>query len=273
MHEKKDFKLVIIGGGEDKKEGKTILKEVVRLSGGKEAKIGIVTTATKHPEEVGQEYENIFKALGVKEINTINICGRKISEIHGNVENIINYTCLFFVGGDQLRISSIIGGTDFHDIIHNFCSEGRVIAGTSAGASMMSEIMIVEGEDQEAPTRCTIKLAPGMGLIKGVIIDQHFNQRGRIGRLFAGVAQNPNIIGIGIDEDTAIVVDGNEKFSVIGNGVVTVVDGKDIEYTNISEQYPNEPLALTNVKVHILPELYGFNLIEKIAILAEKTSL
>ena len=272
MHEKKDFKLVIIGGGEDKKEGKTILKEVVRLSGGKEAKIGIVTTATKHPEEVGQEYENIFKALGVKEINTINICGRKISEIHGNVDNIINYTCLFFVGGDQLRISSIIGGTDFHDIIHNFCSEGRVIAGTSAGASMMSEIMIVEGEDQEAPTRCTIKLAPGMGLIKGVIIDQHFNQRGRIGRLFAGVAQNPNIIGIGIDEDTAIVVDGNEKFSVIGNGVVTVVDGKDIEYTNISEQYPNEPLALTNVKVHILPEQYGFNLIEKTAILAENAS-
>jgi len=270
MNEKSDFKLVIIGGGEDKKEDKVILKEVVKLAGGKEAKIGIVTTATKLPEEVGQEYENLFKDLGAKEITTINICGRKTSEIHGNLEHIMDYTCLFFTGGDQLRISSIIGGTDFHDLIHNFCTEGRVIAGTSAGASMMSEVMIVEGEDQEAPTKCTIKLAPGMGLIKGVIIDQHFNQRGRISRLFAGVAQNPNIIGIGIDEDTAIVVDSNETFSVIGNGVVTVVDGKDIEYTNISEQHPNDPLALTNVRVHILPEKYGYNLVDKTAIVASE---
>jgi cyanophycinase len=270
--EKNDFKLIIIGGGEDKKKDKVILKEVVRLAGGREAKIGIVTTATTLPQEVGQEYENIFKALGVKEINTINICGRKTSEIHGNVERLMEHTCLFFVGGDQLRISSIIGGTDFHELIHNFCSEGRVIAGTSAGASMMSEIMVVEGEDQGAPTKCTIKLAPGMGLIKGVIIDQHFNQRGRISRLFAGVAQNPNIVGIGIDEDTAIVVEANEKFSVIGNGVVTVVDGRDIEYTNISEQHPNDPLALTNVRVHILPERYGYNLIDKTAIIIEETS-
>lgn len=273
MIEKNDFKLVIIGGGEDKKEEKVILKEVVRLAGGREAKIGIVTTATKLPQEVGEEYENIFKALGAREIDTINICGRKASEIHGNIERIMDHTCLFFVGGDQLRISSIIGGTDFHELIHNFCSEGRVIAGTSAGASMMSEIMIVEGEDQEAPTKCTIKLAPGMGLIKGVIIDQHFNQRGRISRLFAGVAQNPNIVGIGIDEDTAIVVDRNEKFSVIGNGVVTVVDGRDIEYTNISEQHPNDPLALTNVRVHVLPEKYGYNLVEKTAIITEKSSV
>lgn len=267
MNEKNDFKLVIIGGGEDKKEDMVILKEVVKLAGGEDARIGIVTTATMLPEEVGQEYEKIFKALGAKEINTINICGRKNSEIHGSLERIMEYTCLFFVGGDQLRISSIIGGTDFHDIIHEFCSEGRVIAGTSAGASMMSEIMIVEGEDQEAPTRCTIKLAPGMGLIKGVIIDQHFNQRGRIGRLFAGAAQNPSILGIGIDEDTAIVVDGNERFSVIGNGVVTVVDGRNIEYTNITEQHPNDPLALTNVTVHILPVDYGYNLIDKTAII------
>jgi cyanophycinase len=269
MDEKNDFKLVIIGGGEDKKEDMIILKEVVRLAGGREAKIGIVTTATKLPGEVGLEYEMIFKNLGAKEIHSINICGRKKSEIHGNLEKIMEYTCLFFVGGDQLRISSIIGGTDFHELIHSFCSNGRVIAGTSAGASMMSEIMIVEGEDQMAPTKCTIKLAPGMGLIKGVIIDQHFNQRGRIGRLFAGVAQNPNIIGIGIDEDTAIVVDGDENFSVMGNGVVTVVDGRNIEYTNITEQHPDEPLALTDVRVHILPQQYGYNLVEKTAILCK----
>ncbi|MDF2519609.1 MAG: cyanophycinase [Clostridia bacterium] len=267
MTDAKDFKLVIIGGGEDKKADKKILKEVVKLAGGKEARIGIVTTATKLPEEVGQEYEKLFKDMGVSEVNTINIGGRKTSDIHGTIDKIMDYSCLFFSGGDQLRISSIIGGTDFHNLIHDYRREGRIIAGTSAGASMMSQIMIVEGDDEEAPARCTIKLAPGMGLIDGVVIDQHFNQRGRIGRLFAAVAQNPSILGIGIDEDTAIVVEGNEKFSVIGNGVVTVVDGRHIEYTNITEQYPDDPLALTNVTVHILPERYGYNLIDKTAII------
>jgi cyanophycinase len=210
--------------------------------------------------------------MGVSEVNSINICGRKTSDIHGTIERIMDYSCLFFSGGDQLRISSIIGGTNFHKLVHDFCDDGKVIAGTSAGASMMSEIMVVEGEDQKAPTRCTIKLAPGMGLIRGVVIDQHFNQRGRIGRLFAAVAQNPSIIGIGIDEDTAIVVDKNEKFSVIGNGVVTVVDGRNIEYTNITEQYPDDPLALTNVTVHILPERYGYNLIDKTAIIINEST-
>lgn len=267
MGESKAFKLVIIGGGEDKKNDKRILKEVVRLAGGREARIGIVTTATKLPEEVGHEYEKLFKDMGVNEVNSINIGGRKTSDIHGTMEKIMDYSCLFFCGGDQLRISSIIGGTSFHKLIHDFCCEGRIIAGTSAGASMMSEIMIVEGEDEEAPARCTIKLAPGMDLIKGVVIDQHFNQRGRIGRLFAAVAQNPSILGLGIDEDTAIIVDNNEKFSVIGNGVVTVVDGRNIEYTNITEQYPDNPLALTNVTVHILPEKYGYNLADKTAII------
>lgn len=270
MDESKDFKLIIIGGGEDKKADKKVLKEVVKLAGGKDARIGIVTTATKLPQEVGQEYEKLFKEMGVSEVNSINIGGRKTSDIHGTIERIMDYSCLFFSGGDQLRISSIIGGTGFHKLVHDFCRDGKVIAGTSAGASMMSEIMIVEGEDQEAPARCTIKLAPGMGLIRGVVIDQHFNQRGRIGRLFAAVAQNPSILGIGIDEDTAVVVDSNETFSVIGNGVVTVVDGRNIEYTNITEQYPDDPLALTNVTVHILPERYGYNLIDKTAIIIKE---
>jgi cyanophycinase len=176
------------------------------------------------------------------------------------------------VGGDQLRISSILGGTEVHRIIRNEYEEGRVIAGTSAGASMMSEIMVVEGKDEEAPRKCTLKMAPGMGLLEGVIIDQHFNQRGRIGRLLAAVAQNPNILGIGIDEDTAMVVNKDLEFIVEGSGVVTVVDGADISFTNISEQYPDDPLAITNVKIHIFPKGYGFNLIKKQEILKRTTS-
>jgi len=128
---------------------------------------------------------------------------------------------------------------------------------------MMSEIMVVEGKDDEAPRKCTLKMAPGMGLLEGVIIDQHFNQRGRIGRLLAAVAQNPNVLGIGIDEDTAMIVNKELEFSVEGSGVVTIVDGREISYTNISEQYQDDPLAITNVKIHILPRGYGFNLIKK----------
>lgn len=259
--------LVIIGGGEDKQADQRILKEIVKLSGEQQAKIGIIATATNQPEEVGLEYENIFYDLGAKRVYTIPIVDRNRSNIKTHLDDILDYDCLFFTGGDQLRISSIIGGTYFHTLIHEFYSQGKVLAGTSAGASMMSEIMIVEGYDEEAPMKVTINLAPGMGLIENVIIDQHFNQRGRIGRLLAGVAQNPNILGIGIDEDTAIIVEDGKKFSVLGNGVVTLVDGRNIEYTNISEQFPNEPLALTNVTIHILPEYFGYDLIHKKAII------
>lgn len=260
MEEEKKSTLIIIGGGEDKRADKKILKEIVKLSGDDKAKIGIVTTATKYPMEVGTEYENIFYDLGAREVNTINIDSRDKAKLRGKIKEFLTYDCLFFAGGDQVRISSILGGTDFHKALNEFYLRGRVIAGTSAGASMMSEVMIVDGSDEEAPRKCTLKMAPGMGLINNVIIDQHFNQRGRIGRLLAGVAQNPEVIGIGIDEDTALIVDENLVFKVIGKGVVTVVDGTEIEYTNTSEQYPNDPLALTSVKLHILPQDYGFDL-------------
>ena len=266
MAEKGTPTLIIIGGGEDKQADKRILREVVSRSGGERARIGVITTATNYPTEVGLEYENIFYELGAREVSTIPIIERKKSNVRGLGE-ILKYDCLFFTGGDQLRISSIIGGTYFHHIVHEFYNQGKVLAGTSAGASMMSEIMIVEGYDEEAPMKVTINLAPGMGLIKNVIIDQHFNQRGRIGRLLAGVAQNPYILGIGIDEDTAIIVKDNASFIVLGKGVATIVDGRNIEYTNISEQHPDEPLALTNVTIHVLPENFGYDLIKKKAII------
>lgn len=266
MSEDKNPTLIIIGGGEDKKADKRILREVVRLSGEDRARIGIITTATNYPTEVGLEYESIFYDLGAQEVTTIPIIDRKKSNVKG-LDEILRYDCLFFTGGDQLRISSIIGGTYFHHTIHKFYAQGKILAGTSAGASMMSDIMIVEGDDEEAPMKVTINLAPGMGLIKNVIIDQHFNQRGRIGRLLAGVAQNPHILGIGIDEDTAIIVKDSTSFTVLGNGVATIVDGRNIEYTNISEQYPDEPLALTNVTLHVLPENFGYDLMKKKAII------
>jgi len=255
--------LVIIGGAEDKRADKAILKEVIRLSGGKDSRVALITTATSSPEEAGQEYKRLFGELGAGSVVTINITDRETANNLEGLKILEDATCIFFVGGDQLRISSILGGTEVHRLLKQAYKYGGVIAGTSAGASMMSEIMVVEGKDDEAPRKCTLKMAPGMGLLEGVIIDQHFNQRGRIGRLLAAVAQNPNVLGIGIDEDTAMIVNKELEFSVEGSGVVTIVDGREISFTNISEQYQDDPLAITNVKIHILPRGYGFNLIKK----------
>jgi len=158
-----------------------------------------------------------------------------------------------------LRITSILGGSGIDKLLKQLYKEGTLIVGTSAGASVMSQTMIVEGNDEDSPRKCTIKMAPGLGLLKDVIIDQHFAQRGRIGRLLAAIAQNPNNLGIGIDEDTAIVVEKN-SFRVIGSNAVTVVEGRKLEHSNVSESSPNEILALTNVILHILPSGYGYDL-------------
>ena len=270
MAEGKRGTLVIIGGAEDKRTDMKILKIVHKLSGGDKSNIAIVTTATNNPEGAEREYCEIFKSLGVKSVYGLNIYNREQADDNNNVNSILKADCIFFVGGDQLRISSILGGTRVHDAILKSLSNGKIIAGTSAGASMMSHVMVIEGKDDEAPRKCTLKMAPGMGMLQGVIIDQHFNQRGRIGRLLAAVAQNPAIIGLGIDEDTAVIVDADMKFTVAGSGVVTVVDGRDITFTNISEQYPDEPLAITNVKIHVFPEGYGFNFNTKQGIIEKK---
>lgn len=260
MSEEKRGTLIIIGGAEDKRADKRILKIVHDISGGQKSNIAIITTAAINPDGAEKEYCKIFKDLGVKSVYGIKIDDREEANDEYHANRITNADCIFFVGGDQLRISSILGGTKVHEAIIRSLNSGKTVAGTSAGASMMSQVMVVEGKDDEAPRKCTLKMAPGMGMLQGVIIDQHFNQRGRIGRLLAAVAQNPSIIGLGIDENTAVIVDATLKFRVAGSGVVTVVDGREILYTNISEQNQDEPLAITNVRIHVLPEGYGFNI-------------
>ena len=263
----KDSYLVVIGGAEDKTTDKTILHNLVKLVQKKESKFIIVTTATEHPDEAGEQYVKVFHSLDVENVSVLKIESRDDAWRPEASEQLLQADCIFFTGGDQLRISSILGGTPIHDALQKCIGSGKVIAGTSAGASMMSEIMVVEGEDKEAPSRCTIKMAPGMGLLQGAIIDQHFNQRGRIGRLLSAIAQNPQSLGIGIDENTAIIVDHKNEFKVIGEGVITVIDGRHINYCNTSEQHPDEPLAITNVTMHVLPSGYGYNLSKKIPII------
>ncbi|MGB9792745.1 MAG: cyanophycinase [Thermacetogeniaceae bacterium] len=263
MAEKVQGTLVIIGGAEDKTGERVILRRFVELAGGRSGRIVIVTSATSRPEAVGESYSRLFKDLGASEVSVLDIASRMEANSPSAYQQVLDATGIFFTGGDQLRITSLLGGTKVDEALHAAYRRGAVIAGTSAGASAMSETMIAEGDSDRAPQLNNVKMAPGMGLIREVVIDQHFAQRGRISRLLTAVAQHPYMLGIGIDEDTAIVVREGGIFEVIGSQTVTVIDGKQIQETNVSETGPQEPLALTNVILHILPVGYRFDMVRR----------
>lgn len=260
MGEKVEGKLLIIGGAEDKKGECRILRKFIELTGGEEARIAVITTATEKPKEVGQEYEDLFLNLGAREVEPLHINTRSDAESPYFEESLKKATGIFFTGGDQLRITSTLGGTQISGILYELYHKGVVIAGTSAGASVMSDTMIVGGKSSETPKKSMLSMAPGLGFLKEVLIDQHFAQRGRIGRLLEAVAQNPFMLGIGIDEDTAILVSSDAHFQVLGSQTITVVDGRFVSHTNISELEPQESLALLNVVLHVLPRGYRFDL-------------
>jgi cyanophycinase len=268
MEERKKGTLVIIGGAEDKKGDCTILSKVAELSGRKEGKIIVLTAATEYPSKVGKEYKSLFTRFNIPNIEALHIETREDANDPERLQRMESATCVFFTGGDQLKITSLIGGTKADQLLKEaFSNKGLVIAGTSAGASAMSEIMITSGHDDEAPKRCTVKMAPGLGLLGGVVIDQHFAQRGRIGRLLAAIAQNPNILGIGIDEDTAVVVKPDDTFEVVGSNAVTILDGIRSGYTNVSEANPDDILALTDILLHVLPQGHEFDIQNRVPIL------
>ncbi len=252
--------LVIIGGAEDKYQQPRILEEVVSLIGGHEARLGIITTATEHPEESGHTYREVFSRLGVRETEILDIRSREDANAEENTRIMRDMDGFFFTGGDQLRITSILGGTRVYEELNDSFNHGAVIIGTSAGASVMCSTMIVEGNSNDAARKCTLKMAPGLRLLEGVIIDQHFDQRGRLGRLLCGVAENPGILGIGIDENTAIKVYPENYFEVLGDNAVTVIDGRSIRKTNVSELAPDEILTITDACIHVLAKGYGYDL-------------
>lgn len=260
MGQKSQGHLLIIGGAEDKTGKCEILRYFVQAAGGEKARLVVVTTATREPEATGETYQEVFGRLGVTEVDLLDVQDRPGANSSGVEERLKQATGVFFTGGDQLRITSLIGGTLMDQILHKLYQKGVIIAGTSAGASMMSDTMIVEGASDDTPKKNTVKLAPGLGLLEETVIDQHFAQRGRIGRLLTAVAQNPFIIGIGIDEDTAIVVNQAGQFRVIGSQTVTVIDGRSIQYSNTSQVDPEQPLALTDVILHVLPATYAYDL-------------
>ena len=198
--------LLIIGGNEDKDRECVILRRFITMAGERQARIAVVTTATESPREAGDEYRSLFAEFGAETVSIVYIANREAANDRQQLAALENCSGLFFTGGDQLRLTSILGGSAADAAIRRAHRSGAVIAGTSAGASMMSDTMIVDGDSSATPKKSMVSMAHGMGLLEEVVIDQHFAQRGRINRLLAAVAQNPHVLGVGIDEDTALMV-------------------------------------------------------------------
>lgn len=251
--------LIIIGGAEDKEGDCKILREFVRRAGGINARIVVMTVATELPREVGENYIKVFERLGAEDVRIVDTVNREDASSSTYLEAIEKATGVFFTGGDQARITSILKDTQLDAAIHRRYSEGIVVGGTSAGAAMMPDVMIVEGDSETNPRVNVVQMGPGMGFLPGVVIDQHFLQRGRLGRLISALAQQPAVLGFGIDENTAIVVN-DDKFEVIGEGAVTVVDESGITHSNIGEILKDEALAVCGARLHILPHGYKFDL-------------
>lgn len=259
-------RLVIIGGGEDKSGKCLILRHYLQLAGGRDARLAVITAASAEGEAVGEEYRAVFRRLGAAEVDVMNITDRQQANADWLLDKLAKATGAFFTGGDQLRITALMGGTLLFDTLYRRWQEGLVLAGTSAGASAMSSTMIVGGRGSDTAKREMIHMSPGLGFLPAAVIDQHFAQRGRIMRLLAAISQNPEMLGIGIDEDTALVLDGNTA-EVRGSGTVTLVDGRGIEHTSASDSETNDPLALWNVCLHVLPAGYRFQIDRRLPLL------
>ncbi|HZG53045.1 MAG TPA: cyanophycinase [Pyrinomonadaceae bacterium] len=261
--------LFVIGGGEDKEGDCTILAEFVRLAGGRRrARLVVMTVATDEPEEVGREYRKVFRRLGAKSVRVIDVSARSDASDKKRLAALEQATGIFFTGGDQLHVTSLIGGSEMDLLLHQLYERGVIIGGTSAGAAMMSSSMFVRGSGEENPRLENLQLGPGVEFVLGGMIDTHFSQRGRHGRLISAVAQYPHDLGIGIDENTALVV-RDDIFEVIGEGAVTVIDAGALTYTNVPDLKPDEGLALYNIKLHVLPAGHRFSLSERQPIIEE----
>lgn len=252
-------KLLIIGGAEDKEGDCKILREFLRCAGGTKAHIVIMTAATSLPGEVGDNYIRVFERLGAEDVRVLDTQTPEDANNPDYLEAIEQATGIFFTGGEQARIITCLKDTKLDAAMHKRYSEGIIIGGTSAGAAMMPDMMIIEGDSETNPRVEVVAMGPGMGFLPGVVIDQHFAQRGRLGRLVTALLLQPAVLGFGIDENTAILVSGDE-LEVIGESAVTVIDESEKLHDNIDGRLKDEGLAICGAKLHILPHGYRFNL-------------
>ena len=256
--------IIPIGGGEEKENNPQILQRFVELCGGAEADIVVLPTASRLAD-TGARYERIFATLGAGKATSVDFDSRTECEDAEKLKRISQATGIFFTGGNQLSLSTILGGTSVAKLIRSRNAEGVHVAGTSAGASFISEHMIAFGEEGSSPIAGSVRLAPGLGLTNRFIIDQHFRQRDRIGRLLAALAYNPFAVGIGLDEDTAAFIGPDNTLEVEGSGAITVIDAGGMQFSSMDQVDEGNPVCMLGLKLHILVSGATFNLHTRVA--------
>ncbi|WP_313927606.1 cyanophycinase [Pseudoxanthomonas sp.] len=251
--------IIPIGGAEDKETNPRILARFVELSGGADADIVVIPTASRLKES-GTRYEDLFRGMGASRVDVLDFDTRRDCQEEGRLARLAEASGIFFTGGNQLRLSTILGGTQVARCIRLRNAQGVTVAGTSAGAGFLSEHMIAFGAEGSSPRASSVRLAPGLGLTNRFVIDQHFRQRDRLGRLTAALGYNPFAIGIGLDEDTAAFISPDDTLEVEGSGAVTVVDAHDLQFSSMAQAGEDDPVCLLGLGVHILIAGATFNL-------------
>jgi cyanophycinase len=251
--------VMVIGGAEDKLGERVVLARFVELAGGDRAQIAVISTASSLGNAATELYRHVFTRLGAARVTGLRPETRDEANDAGAVELMKNATGIFMTGGNQLRLSLVIGGTRLGAAILEAHGRGVVVAGTSAGASAVSTHMMAFGSSGATPKHRMAQVSVGLGLLVNVVVDQHFEQRTRLGRLLAVVAQSPSLIGLGLDEDTAAIIDANDVLEVIGRGSVTIVDGSDV-ITDAFQATGHKPMMVSNARLHSLPSGYRFDL-------------
>lgn len=252
--------LMAIGGAEDKVGTQRILRHFYSLAGDDDARLVVIPTASENQQDDGQRYVELFKSFGSAQVQFLPVFNRQDATDPAHLAALTAATAIFLVGGNQLRFSALLGGTALAQAIRRANANGVLVGGTSAGAAVLCEHMIAFGEQGSIPIQRMVNFAPGLGLTNRLIIDQHFSQRMRTGRLMAAAAYNPFLLGVGIDEDTAIVIEPTNQLRVLGQHSVVIVDCNSLEYTDIHKMDEIKPVAMLGVTLHVLVDGYGFDI-------------
>jgi cyanophycinase len=256
--------IIPIGGAENKENDRRILERFVRASGGEEADIVVIPTASRM-HETGPRYEQIFRDIGAARVSVMDFDTRRDCQERGRLERLQQASGIFFTGGNQLRLTTLLGGTPVARLVRTQNARGVTVGGTSAGASILSEHMIASGDEGSAMIAGSVRLAPGLGLTNRFIIDQHFRQRDRLGRLLTALAYNPFAVGIGLDEDTAAFIGPDETVEIEGSGGVTIVDGSQVSFSSIGQIADGQAVCMLGLQVHVLVAGATFNMHTRVA--------
>ncbi len=256
-------RIVAIGGAEDRTGEREILRRVIAMATSAAPVVGVITTASGYPDQVFASYEAVFHGLGADRVHHLDIRDREGARDPEAVELIETCDVMFMSGGDQLRLTNLLGGSPVLEAMRSSNRAGALIAGTSAGAACMSATMIYDGQAADALRKGAVKMTAGLAFLDGVVIDSHFLERGRFTRLMEVGATNPSYIGIGIGEDAAVIVHPGNVLEAAGNGHVIIVDSNDLYSSNVAELYDGEPVAVSHVVMHALTRGFGFDVAQR----------